>query len=352
MIGDSKSRTINFANDGASIAKVKSIVLESNNNDWSLNDANEYPVEIHDGDYAFAKNGKDRIEVDVTFTPEDIGASNAKLVVTWGLYEDKVYEVPLTGEGISCLTAEEAHIGENWASSQDIWFTYTADKYQIVNINSCHPNQDVSSDQAYAYDTWLYVFESGGGELPLDCNNMNRIAENDDLWWDRCVYNRASSGVQFVMNEGETVLIYWPWEFTSAHDDEGFFFNIQPFYPIDGDVCETAIPLTLPVVNHFGTTIGFDDYYDESPCSPRSNYMDGNDKVYTITLDNEGYLAGSILGVYGSIHVLDECPVEELEKRHCKAYAYGPDGGEFEERFDPGTYYVIISSWAPPQTVT
>jgi len=153
------------------------------------------------------------------------------------------------------------------------------------------------------------------------------------------------------MNEGETVKIFWPWEFDSAYDDEGFYFNIDPAYPIDGDVCETAIPLTLPVVNHFGTTVGFEDDYDMSPCSPFSNYMDGNDKVYSITLDVEGYLTGSILGAYGSIHVLDECPVVELEKRNCLGFANGPNGGEFTKRIQPGFYYVIVSTWAPPQTV-
>lgn len=29
----------------------------------------------------------------------------------------------------------------------------------------------------------------------------------------------------------------------------------------------------------------------------------------------------------------------------------GPDGGDFEEFLEAGIYYIIISSWAPPQTV-
>jgi len=153
------------------------------------------------------------------------------------------------------------------------------------------------------------------------------------------------------MNEGETIKIFWPWEFRSLHDQAGFFFNIVPSYPIDGDVCETAIPLTLPVVDHLGTTAGFEDDYNMSPCSPISNYMDGNDKVYSITLEEEGYLSGSIQGTYGSIHVLDDCPDGDLEKDNCMAFAGGPDGGMFNERVKPGTYFVIVSTWAPPQTV-
>jgi len=79
--------------------------------------------------------------------------------------------------------------------------------------------------------------------------------------------------------------------------------------------------------------------------------MDGNDKVYTITLPYEGYLTGNILGAYGSIHVLDICPKEELEKFHCKAFVGGPMGGQFDKKIAAGTYYVIISTWSPPQTV-
>jgi hypothetical protein len=80
--------------------------------------------------------------------------------------------------------------------------------------------------------------------------------------------------------------------------------------------------------------------------------MDGNDVVYTITIPYEGYLTGSILGTYGSIHVLDVCPKTELTKDHCKAFTGGPTGGPgFDKKIAAGTYFVIVSSWSPPQTV-
>jgi len=105
-------------------------------------------------------------------------------------------------------------------------------------------------------------------------------------------------------------------------------------------------------VNHFGTTVGFADDYNYSPCTPYSNYMDGNDKVYTVTIvADDGYLNGNILGAYAGLHVLDLCPTEELTKDHCKASASGPNGGQFRKKIAAGTYFVIVSSWAPPQTV-
>jgi hypothetical protein len=203
---------------------------------------------------------------------------------------------------------------------------------------------DVSATQEYAYDTYLYIYSDCEGTL---------IASNDDLEWAACPYNRAASGLSGIpMNEGESIYIFWPLAFpTAAYAYDEMVFNIVPSYPIDGDVCETAIPLTLPVVNMFGTTVGFADDYDASPCSPYSNYMDGNDVVYSISLENDGYLVASILGAYGSIHVLDKCPKEELLKENCKAFIGGPNGGEFNKRIQAGDYLVIISTWAPPQTV-
>ncbi|HBB92273.1 MAG TPA: hypothetical protein DC042_11300, partial [Bacteroidales bacterium] len=195
----------------------------------------------------------------------------------------------------------------------------------------------------YSWDTFLYVYSDCEGTL---------IASHDDMEIAWCPYNRASSSVTTVVNAGETIYIFWPLAFpTSLHAFDGFFFNVNVTYPMDGDVCENAIPLTLPVVNHFGSTAPFNDDYDQSPCSPFSNYMDGNDKVYTITIAEEGYLTGNILGAYGSIHVLDVCPKEELTKDHCKAFVGGPNGGPFRKKIAAGTYFVIISTWAPPQTV-
>ena len=118
-----------------------------------------------------------------------------------------VDEIPIIGRGISCTSANEAYVGENWAASQDSWFSYTADKYQVVNIKSCHQNQENKSNESMleygAYDTWLWVFRSCKGDLSLEDNRDNRnpnlIAQNDDLPWDKCNLNWTSSGVQFPM---------------------------------------------------------------------------------------------------------------------------------------------------------
>ena len=341
QVGESSSLNFSVKNTGISVLKVKKVEVVGTG--FALTDTNTYPFEVNaSGGYAYSvgSNGA-TLNFAVAFKPTEVGVKTGKVVVTYGLYSDMTYEIPLTGEGLSCYTAAEAHIGENHFF-QNSWFKYTAEAFQLVNINSCHAN-NTTDPYVYSYDTWIYVYADCEGTL---------LAENDDLEWAACPFNRAASGVNLVMNEGETVYIFWPLAFAgSAHAYDEMIFNIVPNYPVAGDVCETAIPLTLPVVNMFGSTKKFADDYNASPCSPFSNYMDGNDVVYTITLPYDGYLTGSILGAYGAIHVLDKCPKEVLTADACKAYTGGPMGGQFEKRIQGGTYYVIISTWAPPQTV-
>jgi hypothetical protein len=341
QLNETATQTFTVTNVGVSMLKVTGISI-SGGSAFSLTDGNLYPTEVHDGSWAWGKDPyTDALTVDVSFTPTEVGEQSAKLVIHYGMYEDHMVEVPITGQGLSCYTAAEAVLGENFAPAQNTWYTFTAPSFMMLYITSCDP-RNTTDPYEYSYDTYLQLFSDCEGTM---------IAENDDLEWDACPSNRASSGLLLPMNEGETIKIFWPWMFTSVGDADGFFFHLNASYPIDGDVCETAIPLTLPVVNHFGTTVGFEDDYDLSPCSPFSNYMDGNDKVYSINLEYDGYLTGNILGAYGSIHVLDKCPKEELQKNNCKAFIGGPNGGEFIKRIGAGEYYVIISTWAPPQTV-
>jgi hypothetical protein len=337
--------TLNFSvkNVGVSVLKIKSVVVSGEG--FAKTDANTYPFEVTDGPgtwaYTVGSTGSS-LNFSVNFAPTDIGARTGKVVITYGLYSDMTLEIPLSGEGLSCATATEVFAGENYAPSHNTWWKYTAEKFQITTITSCDPHNTVTPF-AYAFDTYLAIFSDCDGTL---------IAENDDME-AACPTNRANSSLQVVLNAGESIYIFWDGRFVNecATCDDPFVWHINPSYPIDGDVCETAIPLTLPVVNHFGTTVGFGDDYNISPCSPFSNYMDGNDKVYSITLPYEGYLTASLLGAYGSVHVLDACPKEELEKFHCKAFLSGPTGGQFDKKIAAGTYYVIISTWAPPQTV-
>ena len=78
--------------------------------------------------------------------------------------------------------------------------------------------------------------------------------------------------------------------------------------------------------------------------------MDGNDVVFTIEISEPGTLFGEIAGSYAALHVLNQCPDQEpVAPTECIAFGSGPDGGSFGEQVDPGVYFVIVSTWTPPQ---
>jgi hypothetical protein len=341
QLGQSRSLTFTLKNKGVSILNIKKVEIVGER--FTLTDSNTYPFEVvADSGVAFSTgNSGKAITFSVEFSPMETGNFTGKIIITYGLWSDEIYEIQLTGKGLSCNDAIEAKKGENYVPALDVWYKYTADKFSIVDINSCHPKQVNSSKNPYRL-VYFYVYDGCNGYL------MPEV----DEWTGSCPYDREAIPVWLVMNPGQTVYILLPKVYENpAYETNGYYFNINVTYPIDGDVCENAIPLTLPVVNLFGNTRGLNDDYNYSPCSPYTNYMDGNDIVYTITLPEDGYLIGDIIGAYGSIHVLDECPKVELPKDYCKAFTGGPNGGHFRKKIPAGTYYVIISNWAPPQTL-
>ncbi len=341
QLGQSRSLSFTLKNKGVSILNIKKVEIVGER--FTITDSNTYPFEVvADSGVAFsAGNSGKAMSFSVEFSPVETGNFTGKIIITYGLWSDEIYEIQLTGKGLSCSEAIKAVKGENHAPGQNIWYKFTADKFSLVEINSCHPSQINPVTNPYRL---LYFYAYDG------CNG--RLIPEVEEWTGLCQFDHEAIPVTTIMKAGQTIYIYWP-ELNpdSPFATKGFFFNINVTYPIDGDVCDNAIPLTLPVINLFGNTRGLSKDYSQSPCSVYPNYMGGNDAVYTINLQEDGYLTGNILGAYGSIHVLDECPRAELAKDHCKAFVGGPTGGQFRKKIAAGTYYVIISNWAPPQTL-
>ena len=117
---------------------------------------------------------------------------------------------------------------------------------------------------------------------------------------------------------------------------------------IVGDVCENAIEIDLPVVSLVDSTINFNnDYAGPSACG--DHYLEGNDVVYAFTVEQGGYLTGSIEGEYAGMHVINSCPGVDFEDVSCVAFANEDNSGIHgfnRTRIAAGTYYVIVSSWS------
>jgi hypothetical protein len=260
--GTSSQMTFTITNKGDSALSVKKIEIFGSS--YLLTDSHTYPFEVN-GSLANTNplcNCSVTLEFTVHCIPIDYGIQTGKVVVTFGGSGDETFEIPLTGEGINCSRAIEINMGVNWAPKQDIWYKYTADRLSIIEVNSCHPHQTWIGDDYWPIN--MYLFSDCCGSL---------IAGHPEPMYENCPYDPYLESQQHVMEPGETLYILWRTFPGSPHYREGFYFNFNFTYTTDGDVCGSAIPLTLPIVDHFGNTRGFNDDYNVSPCSPFVNYI-------------------------------------------------------------------------------
>jgi hypothetical protein len=120
----------------------------------------------------------------------------------------------------------------------------------------------------------------------------------------------------------------------------------EPFVTPQGDLCGDPIPLTLPVIDLAGSSEGFSNDYTYSG----SNYMNGIDIVYQMTIDEDGgFLQGSLAGVgysYPGLFILDGCPDGEYNTILAQGHSTLVNFSGIA--VDAGTYYVIVSNWPTP----
>lgn len=172
--------------------------------------------------------------------------------------ETKCIETP------SCSQALEAVLGENFAPGQNVWYEFTPQYNTEYTISSCHPN-NTTDPYIYSYDTYLQVFESCNGEL---------VAENDDMDWETCGNNRASSIVTFSAVAGHTYKVFWP-HVSTILDDFEFIFTIS----FD---CDTEPPvLTIPPSEELTVGFAFNAEYD-GPFATAWDLVDPNPVITSV----------------------------------------------------------------------
>jgi len=170
--------------------------------------------------------------LNIGFAPLESASYHAILRMTTSV---GVLEFPLNGQGRSCDQAVPVEIGENWSPTQNTIYSYTAVVDELVTVSSCDPRNTVSPYQ-YSYDSFLGIFGS--------CDINNKIAENDDVEWEGCEFNRASSGATVMVRQGQTIYITWPFMYHNPlHAWDGFYFHVQSTpstIPIDLGLNQTA----------------------------------------------------------------------------------------------------------------
>ena len=363
QVGETSVVDVKLTNGGISTALIKDIRLEMVAGPGTpvafelVDTTYTYPVDLVNGTEAWVLNPETAVNFKVKFTPQTVGDVAANIIVTWGLYDDAEYVIPVTGTGLSCDVAESVGLGvtEFW---QNNWYEYTPERFAIVTVLSCWPGNDSESD----YDTVLEIYDACGG---------TRILRNDDYYYGAglgepydyygvtgdCVNRWASKGT-FIAEAGHSYKIFWPHYYAGSLPGP-HMMTIVESYPQDGEICQAPIALTIDnrgnyAKNMFGSTADFDDDYSYSSCTPNANYMEGNDVVYTFTIGEDqpnGYLVGDIFGSFAGLHIVDVCPSTDMGLANCIAKAFGSMGGSFRAKIEPGDYFAIASNWAPPQSV-
>lgn len=122
-----------------------------------------------------------------------------------------------------------------------------------------------------------------------------------------------------------------------------------------GAVCENPIEITSIPYNTTDDTAGYGDDYENGDSSCNAFYMSGDDVVYAFTPAANGTFNVALTNIgatYSGIHVLDGCPGTTP---NCMGFAGSSDATDrvFDVTLIGGTtYYIVISTFAAPQSVS
>ena len=276
---------------------------------------------------------------DINFTPTTIGKKTAQLIIKHSDARDAnlIDTVELVGYRVNCEEAMEAVVGTNNAPYAPSWYKFTPDSNCVVSV--------IANTKL---DTYLKVYDACGG---------TQISDNDDVRGTSHQVNAdydAASAADFYGEAGHTYYIYWtddwggngPFEFTLSTNTH------------EGAICETAVPVTLPMYGdtaYTGSTELTGDFYDDDADLCNAHYLGGNDFVYTFTIDQAVLLSGSIDNAYAGMHIVTK-PIGLFgaateSSATCAAFAYyDTKSHPFTDQLLPaGTYYVVVSTWPKPQ---
>jgi len=130
--------------------------------------------------------------------------------------------------------------------------------------------------------------------------------------------------------------------------------------PPQGSLCEDAIPVTepLPYVTSDSTSNYEDDYSGSAgvDCSSSSSYLNGDDVVYEYTPTEDtsvDIILSDLSGTYAGMFIYSNCEDIGVECQNGITNGSSSADMEIAEYLVTGgeTYYILISTWASPQSV-
>ena len=105
---------------------------------------------------------------------------------------------------------------------------------------------------------------------------------------------------------------------------------------------------SLPVVDFADNTEAYGNDYLGAWLEPTNNYLNGYDFVGQFSLDEAGYLSGSVAGNWTGLIIVEGCPQPDAPAA-ILAVGSGSAGGSFSNVWmEAGTYFAIVSTWPSP----
>ena len=185
------------------------------------------------------------------------------------------------------------------------------------------------------------------------------LADGSDLG---LVGEFASNTADVTVNGFDTTIYWQVRPLNGSTEATGCdIWNFTTVSPPTGSTCTDPIVVTsLPYNETAGTTNGFGDDYDASPgssCGTTSGYLNGDDIVYSYTASSDASINFSLTNItdtYTGLFVYADCTDIGAT---CLAgdYNSGSTSDLSVEEFSVTsgtTYYVVISTWASPQSTS
>ncbi|MEJ6791414.1 MAG: T9SS type A sorting domain-containing protein [Lacinutrix sp.] len=127
-----------------------------------------------------------------------------------------------------------------------------------------------------------------------------------------------------------------------------------------GEVCETAIDASMLPYNTSDDTANYGDDYAGSPgasgCGSTANYLNGDDVVYSLTATADGTVNIALSGLgdtYAGIFVYTACADIGIACQAGAVNTFNTNDIDFDLPVTNGdTYYIVISTYASPQSTT
>lgn len=159
------------------------------------------------------------------------------------------------------------------------------------------------------------------------------------------------------LTPGETYDIYIQ---TNCSGSDSIFITTTWYQPNEGETCDAPIVITTLPYNTSDDTANYGDDYSGyagvTGCGTTSYYLNGDDVVYayTATSDTSINVALSSIGSsYSGVFVYTDCA--DIGTACVAGFGNGSSTADYD--FDVvvsngTTYYIVISTWATPQSTT